>query len=134
MNTPANSPTDTTAQKPAPNSIIWNELITPDPAAAVKFYGGLFGWTAGTMPMPGMDYTLLKHAGETFGGTCSAQQAGVPPHWLHYVSVESLEETIAKATGLGATICAGPIDIGETGRIAVLKDPQGAVFRLHQMK
>jgi len=125
---------DTAPQHPTLNSIIWNELITPDPAAAVKFYGGLFGWTAEKMPMPGMDYTMLKHGGENFGGTCSAKQPGVPPHWLHYVSVASLEETIAKATTLGATLCMCPMEIGENGRIAVLKDPQGAVFGLHQMK
>ncbi|MEO6785489.1 MAG: VOC family protein [Chthoniobacteraceae bacterium] len=114
------------------NSIEWNELITPDPEAAAKFYGGLFGWTTETMPMPGKPYTMLKHGERFFGGLMSPPQPGIPPHWLHYVSVANVEDTLAKAVGLGASVCLGATDIGEAGRIAVLKDPQGAVFGLHQ--
>ena len=126
---------ETSSASPNPtNSIVWNELITPDPAAAVKFYGGLFGWDTETMPMPGMDYTMLKHGGETFGGVMAPKQPGTPANWMHYVGVASLEETIAKATALGAKVCMPPMEIGDTGRIAVLQDPQGAVFGLHQMK
>ena len=115
-----------------PNSIAWNELITPNPEAAAKFYCGLFGWTTEQFPVPGMNYTMWKHDGETFGGVCSAQGPGVPPHWLHYVAVTDVEAAVAKAKSLGATLCHGPVDIGEAGRIAVLKDPQGAFFGLHQ--
>ena len=134
MSTPETSSKDVASQRNTPNSIVWNELITPDPAAAVKFYGGLFGWTTETMPMPGMNYTMLKHGGETFGGIMSPKQPGTPPNWMHYVGVASLEETIAKAAALGAKVCMPPMEIGDTGRIAILQDPQGAFFGLHQMK
>ena len=126
--------TKTVPSRPTPGTIVWNELMTSDPAASVKFYGGLFGWTTQEMPMPGMNYTMLTHAGETFGGVCTAQQPGVQPFWLHYVSVTNLEATIAKAAALGAAVCMPPMDVGDKGRIAVLKDPQGAMFGLHQMK
>ncbi len=28
-----------------PGKMVWADLVTPDLAAAEKFYGGLFGWT-----------------------------------------------------------------------------------------
>ena len=133
MSTPETSAPDSSPRY-TPHSIVWNELITPDPAASVAFYAGLFGWTSETMPMPGMNYTMLKHAGETFGGVLAPKQPGTPPYWMHYVGVASLEATIAQATALGAKLCMPPMEIGDTGRIAILQDPQGAPFGLHQMK
>ncbi len=114
------------------NGIEWNELITPDPAAALKFYGGLFGWTSEVFPIPGKPYTMLRHAGRNFGGVMAPPQPGIPAHWLHYVTIADVESTLKKAVSLGATVLLGSTDIGEAGRIAVLKDPQGAVFGLHQ--
>jgi uncharacterized protein len=76
------------------------------------------------MPMPGGDY---NHA------QAWRPRPGIPANWLNYVSVTDIDATVAKATRLGATVCMGPMeDIGEVGRIAVIKDPQGATFGLHQ--
>ena len=133
MSHPNPSSPSADSQRYTQNSIVWNELITPDTGAAIKFYGSLFGWTTETMPLPGKNYIMLKHGGETFGGTSSVDKPGVPAHWLHYIAVASLEAVIEKATPLGATVCLPPTDIGSAGRIAVLKDPQGAVFGLHQI-
>ncbi len=119
---------------PTPNSIAWNELITPDPAAAIRFYTELFGWTTETMPMPQGDYTMFKLSGEAFGGVMAPMQPGTPPNWLNYVSVTDVDASAAKAASLGAKVCMGPMDIGEVGRIAILADPQGAMFGLHPMK
>jgi hypothetical protein len=129
MSTPDNSP------KCAPvNSISWNELVTSDTAAAEKFYGILFGWK--TEPYQGGDkpYTMWKTGDGFFGGMVAKPHPEMPAHWLHYVAVANVDESLAKAVSLGAKVCFGPADIGEAGRIAVLQDPQGAVFGLHQMK
>ena len=132
MSTPSTDPNAGPCQS-VPNAIEWNELITPDPAAALKFYGGLFGWTSEAFEaVPGQPYTLLKLGYRSFGGVMAPPMPGIPPHWLHYVTVTSVEDSFAKATSLGATTCLPPTDIGVAGRIAVLKDPQGAVFGLHQ--
>ncbi|MCE9611415.1 MAG: VOC family protein [Chthoniobacter sp.] len=131
MSTPDSS-CDEPTRKPTPNAIEWNELITPDPDAATRFYGGLFGWTTEVMSMPGMDYTMMKLGDRAFGGVMAPPKPGIPAHWLNYISTTDLDATVAKATSLGATICAGPMDIGDAGRIAILTDPQGAVFGLHQ--
>ena len=128
-----NTDTNAGACQSTPNAIEWNELITPDPAAALKFYGGLFGWTSEAFEaVPGKPYTLLKLGDRAFGGVLAPPMPGIPPHWLRYVTVTSVDDSLAKAVSLGAAICLPATDIGVAGRIAVLKDPQGAVFGLHQ--
>ena len=48
------------------------------------------------------------------------------------MAVANLEATIEKAVSLGAKVCAGPMSIGEAGRIAIIQDPQGAGIGLHE--
>jgi len=114
------------------NSIAWNELITPDPASAVKFYCDLFGWTTEKYAGGPVDYTVLKKGDRMFGGIMAPPQPGIPPHWLNYVAVPSLEEALEKAKSLGASTCLEPMSIGEAGRIAIITDPQGAAIGLHE--
>jgi len=125
MSTPENS-------CPSTHSIAWNELITPDPAAAIRFYSEMFGWTTEAFPKPGGDYTMFKHGEKIFGGVMAPPQPGIPPHWLNYVNVADLDAALAKATRLGAKVCMGPMDIGSAGRIAIINDPQGAGIGLHE--
>lgn len=129
MGTPVDS---SDRQKPTPNSIEWNELITSDPEAAVTFYGELFGWTTEKFPMGDFDYTMFKHGEKTFGGVMKPMQPGTPSQWLNYVSVTDIEASFAKATSLGANPVVGPMNLGGVGKIAVFKDPQGALIGLHQ--
>jgi predicted enzyme related to lactoylglutathione lyase len=56
--------------------------------------------------------------------------AGVPPHWLGYITVEDAAATAAKAKQLGGEVKVPPTDIPTVGRFAVIQDPQGAVFSI----
>lgn len=115
-----------------PGKIGWNELVTSDPAAAIKFYTGLFGWETEVMPMPQGDYTMFKHDGKPFGGVMATPRPGVPTQWTDYVIVADIEATMAKCESLGGKTCMGPMDIPNVGRIGVIQDPQGATIGLHQ--
>ena len=53
--------------------------------------------------------------------------AEVPAYWLTYFGTADCDATVAAATGDGATLVVGPIDI-PVGRFAVLSDPTGAMF------
>ena len=53
-----------------------------------------------------------------------------PSYWLVYFGSDDLEADVAKAGELGGNQLVEPMDIGP-GRIAVLQDPQGAVFALY---
>jgi len=113
------------------NTYCWADLITGDRLAAKQFYEGLFGWKI--FPGAGKDESTYLHISAGEQGIAgiqpgSMQKPGVPPHWTPYFMVADAEATTAKAKELGAAIYAPPMDVGESLRIAVLADPQGAVF------
>lgn len=111
----------------------WFELATSDQAAAKKFYGGLFGWTANDFPMgPDKFYTMFQLRGRNVGAAYTLDQPGVPPHWGTYVAVANADAALPKAQTLGAAVLAGPFDVAEHGRMAVLRDPTGAVISVWQ--
>lgn len=119
------------------NTVGWIELSTPNRAQAMKFYFDVFGWkvTDGKGgPIGRHDYGHIEHGGAMIGGMVppGLRDPNAPPNWMIYVEVADAAAATAKASGLGATVCVGPMDIGENGTISVLTDPQGAFFALHQ--
>jgi hypothetical protein len=116
------------------------ELHTTDTEGAKRFYGDLFGWEAKDVPIPeeagGGTYTALGLDGETVAALTplAPQQrvAGVPPNWFSYVTIANADETAAKATELGGGVHAGPFDVMDEGRMAVIGDPTGAMFGIWQ--
>lgn len=117
-------------------AISWSELMTGDPAAAGSFYSQLFGWTMKAMPMGGDvgDYHVAN-VGETgIGGIMGTppEAQGMPPRWGIYVTVNSVDESLALAKSLGATVCMEPMDVPGVGRMAAFNDPQGATISIIQ--
>ena len=51
----------------------------------------------------------------------------VPPHWSVTFAVDDTDAIAARAGELGGTVMVPPFDAGPT-RVAILSDPQGAVF------
>lgn len=124
---------------PTPGAFCWVELGTTDNEAGKNFYTQLFGWEAEDHPMgPDGVYTMLKLGGKDVGGlyklTSDMLTEGVPPHWMSYVATANADETVEKAKNAGATIMNGPMDVFTLGRMAVIKDPTGAVFSIWQAK
>ena len=109
----------------------WYELATPDLKAASAFYGKILGWTVADSGMPGMQYWIAKTGDVMIAGMMQAE-AGQPVAWSIYFAVDSCDDTAALARDLGATIIAPPADIPNTGRFAVLADPQGVSFAILQ--
>ena len=107
----------------------WNELMTNDPAAAATFYGKLFGWTVKEMGAEMGGYRVVS-VGETgVGGIMKCPEGQpIPPHWGAYVTVDDVEQTIAKCTELGGKVVMPPMDVPNVGRMALLQDPQGAMI------
>jgi uncharacterized protein len=112
-----------------PGAFSWNELSSPDPAKACEFYGSLLGWTFENMDMGGGPCHLIKVGGVSVGGIMKPPM-DAPPSWAPYITVASCDETTEKAKSLGATLCVGPFDVPTVGRMAVLQDPQGAIFQV----
>jgi predicted enzyme related to lactoylglutathione lyase len=117
----------------APGTFCWTDLTTTDQEAAKAFYVGLFGWEAEDLPVgEGFSYSMMRLGGKVVAAIAPQPQqqrdAGVPPVWNSYVSVESADATAERAKELGATVHAPPFDVMEAGRMAVIQDPQGAFF------
>jgi uncharacterized protein len=121
-----------TARANEPGTPIWNELVTPDVATATKFYSDVLGVGWETMSMEAGDYTSLLVGGRPVGGAMPPQSEGIPPHWNVYFNVESADDTVARAQELGGNVVAPAFDVPGVGRMAVLADPQGAMFNLMQ--
>ena len=114
-----------------PGTPIWNELISPDLAAATAFYTDLLGVGWEEQPMDGGPaYTCLMVDGRQVGGAMAPMMADIPPHWNVYFNVESVDDTIAKVVALGGSVVAPAFDVPGVGRMAVLADPQGGMFNL----
>jgi predicted enzyme related to lactoylglutathione lyase len=121
-----------------PGAFCWVELGTTDQNAAKDFYGKLFGWNADDVPMgPSGEYTMWKLKGRDVAAGYQLdpeQMPGVPPHWMVYVATSDADASARRAAELGGTVVKGPFDVAEHGRMAVLKDPTGAMFCVWQGK
>ena len=113
-----------------PGAMTWNDLVTPDPDAAARFYGALFGWTTEEVPEAG-GYRVIRNGERTNGGIMPLDPermgAETPPNWLPYFGHEDVDRLVGDVEGLGGRLLNGPIRMLD-GSIAVLADPQGAVF------
>jgi uncharacterized protein len=117
----------------APGTFCWIDLATPDLDAAAAFYSALFGWAV-EPPDPGADhpYRHCRRDGATVAALTGPPPEGAPPAWTGYVSVADTDTAAARAVELGGTALVDPLDVAGSGRMAVLADPQGAVFAVWQ--
>ena len=107
----------------------WCELATPDQEQAKEFYGQLFQWEFTPNEHAPTPYDIILCEKEQIGGIMqmNEQWAGVPPHWMPYFAVDDANAVAAAVKEAGGNVCVPPFDI-PAGRIAVLDDPQHAVF------
>ena len=122
---------DTCKPDNTPGRFGWNELNTSDVAGAKKFYSEVFGWESETEKMgPQMEYTIFKQGNHMVGGLVNHPGCEAPPHWAAYINSDDIAADVAKAKAAGAQILIESMEIPKAGTLAVIKDPQGAVFQL----
>jgi uncharacterized protein len=115
----------------------WVDTGQPDPEAAVEFYGGLFGWEfEDRMPAdsPGRYFVAQLRGRDVAAVGSQPEQAPPTPGWNTYVWVDSADDTTAKVKAAGGNALMEPFDVLDAGRMAVLTDPEGAVFCVWQAK
>jgi len=111
---------------------IWHELMTTDPDAAGAFYSKVVPWKTQPSGMP--SYTLWMAGKTQIGGLMAlpdGEDAGTPPHWIVYIATPDVDATVAETERLGGKVLKSASDIPNTGRFAVLADPQGAAFAVY---
>lgn len=111
---------------------IWHELTTTEPAGAMEFYPRVTGWS--TAPWGDGTYSLWMSSDLPVGGVMAIPEElrgrGVPPNWLTYLSTPNCKATIDKIVRLGGSVMKPEEAVPEVGKIAVVSDPDGAVFCL----
>jgi predicted enzyme related to lactoylglutathione lyase len=109
-----------------------NELPSPDLDRSRAYYEALFGWT--TEPVdtgPGGPPIVSVRNRGMLNATFSAAQPGEPVRWRPYFTVESTAIGIARVGELGGSVALPPIPV-QDGSIALVLDPQGALFGLFE--
>jgi len=113
-------------------TLCWADLSTPDPKRAEDFYSGLLGWQFIRDEKDPSGYLHIKNGEHFIGGVPPAaqRQPGTPPHWLAYFQVDDVDAAANKAKEMGAKLYLPAMSMEGVGRMAVIADPQGAVFAI----
>ncbi|MCX4558767.1 VOC family protein [Streptomyces phaeochromogenes] len=110
-----------------PDSLVRNDLVTPDPEPARAFYTTVFGYSLdGNKTLPDLDFTFLRRPdGHEIGGIFGFP--GAPRSaWATTFEVADTDAVVGRAVAAGG-IADTPED-SPYGRIATLTDPFGAEF------
>ena len=117
-----------------PGAFSWNELATRETAVARDFYGQLLGWEFEESSDTPHNYYIIRHRGGMNGGLLETTQemGDLPTCWSVYFTVEDTDQALEKLVQLSGRLITQPFDV-PAGRIAVVSDPQGAMFNLIQL-
>ena len=121
-----------------PGKIVWRDLLTNDPAASQRFYSELFGWEfekigEASNLRSNSAYTLIRHNGQLIGGmvdTVALNGRSDISQWVVLMAVEDLDARMKAVEESGGEIVAPPTDLQARGRLALVRDAEGALLGL----
>ena len=121
-----------------PGKIIWRDLLTNDPAASQRFYSELFGWEFEKIGdasnlRSNSAYTLIRHNGQLIGGmvdTVALNGRKDISQWVVLMAVEDLDARTKAVAASGGEIVTPPTDLQARGRLALVRDAEGALLGL----
>lgn len=125
-----------------PNPVAHFEIYGDNPEKLGDFYKGVFGWEIKDAGVPGYPYWLIntvptdaKGAPTQPGGINGGLMKRPMPdarNWVSYVTVASLDKTLEKAKGMGATVIRPKSAVPKQGWFAILTDPEMNTFAIWQ--
>lgn len=115
----------------ATNMITFADLSTYTPEKTMAFYKAVFNWTYYNE----YDYYMAYKGNKVVTGLYETpekfQKINMPHFWMTYIEVASVSEVVAKAESLDGIIevvdNSSPI-----GKVALIRDPQGAGFTIYE--
>ena len=117
---------------PAVNGWLWNELWTPDPEAATRFYEKLASYHVKANDDDDRVYYVLEAGGQPRAGVTRLNATEVKPNWLPYVRVADVETTVRQVESLGGRVLIAPTPKIRDGRVALIQDPTGAAVAIQE--
>jgi predicted enzyme related to lactoylglutathione lyase len=118
------------------NKPIWIEHTATDLDGAKTFYKSLFGWETQELGPEAGNYAFFNLNGQMVGGVGPPQGESPeqPATWMPYVGTEDVDASLEAIKQNGGDIVVGGMDVLDTGRFGVFRDPGGAVLGLWQPK
>jgi predicted enzyme related to lactoylglutathione lyase len=117
-------------------SITWTDLTVNDATKVSAFYSAVVGWKAMGVDMGGYeDFCMMPATGKKpAGGICHARgdNKNLPPQWLVYITVADIKASVKACRANGGEVVAEVREMG-MGKMAVIRDPAGAVAALFEM-
>jgi predicted enzyme related to lactoylglutathione lyase len=113
--------------------MVWADLVTPDLAAAEKFYGGLFGWTFRRIRAGSSEYAVVMLDGRPIAGMMEKPIPTGERHqsaWLTFMAAGDVDAVKRVAVAHGAKVLVDTKNYPMRGRQCVVSDPDGAVFAI----
>jgi predicted enzyme related to lactoylglutathione lyase len=121
------------AKEQGVNRPAWVELSSSDAAASRDFYARVFGWDVEVVEDPQYGgYGMARIDGQDVAGIGPTQMPGQPTAWGMYIGTDDVDALAQTATEAGGSVLAPPFDVGDQGRMAVFRDPSGAVISAWQ--
>jgi len=111
---------------------VWFDLLSENPQDVQHFYKTLFGWRfAADRDVPG--YVVIYKGDKAIGGMVhhDGQVPKIPESiWLASLSVEDVNRAVSAVKARNGEVIDGPIDVKGRGRMAVVRDAEGAKLAL----
>lgn len=106
------------------------DIPVEDLGRASEFYSALFGWQIAEIP--GFEgYPMWQAPNKISGGGLAPRSADFTQP-RSYVEVDSIDETLAKATAHGATVVMAKSPIDDKSWWAIFRDPDGNHIGLYE--
>lgn len=122
-------------EQPKVGTVGWFDLTVPDAEKVRAFYERVVGWQSDAFAMDGYsDYCMKAPGGDhPVAGVCHARgvNQGLPTQWLIYITVADLAQSLEACVAAGGQVVVPSREAGP-GRMAVIRDPAGAVCALYQ--
>lgn len=112
-----------------PDTLVRNDLVTPDATDARKFYCTVFGFTLdGNADLPDADFTFLRRPdGHEVGGIFTLRDATTSA-WATTFEVADADAAATKVRTAGGEVAS--VEGTPYGRMATVTDPFGAGFTM----
>lgn len=115
----------------APGTPSWVDLSASDVDAAKDFYTGLFGWEIEDQfdGDGNRIYAMARLDGKAVAGLGPIPPGiEMPSVWNTYVASSDVEATAAAVEAAGGQVVMAPMQVMDSGKMAVFTDPTGAAF------
>lgn len=111
--------------------LVWADLVTPDPEAARRFYGQLFGWTFASVGSGEGAYSLAHIDDIAIAGIVHRTEGTAErsrSRWIPFISTRDVRAAERTVSNAGGRTLVSRRTIAARGTLAVFADPEGAVF------